>query len=190
MVQDADLLTLMPTWARLQVRLNELIPEIFPCSTEELLPEWEETLGLPDPCTGQLGTLQERQAAVCARFTARGGQSKDYYIAVAAKLGFQITITEFAPFRCNVNRCGDPLRSQDWAHTWRINAFSPIVYFRTGISRCGERLATWGNRLLECTTNAIKPAHTVLLFGYREPLENDEGNPILDPAGQFIGVPE
>jgi uncharacterized protein YmfQ (DUF2313 family) len=167
MVEDADIEVLMPTWSRLQSRLNDLIAEIFPCSTLELLPEWEASLGLPDPCTGPLPTLQQRVAAVCAKFSARGGQSKNYYIAVAKALGFTITITEFAPFRAGINRTGQPLYGEDWAYTWRINASAnTIIYFQTGLSTTSERLREWGNQLLECVMEAIKPAHTVLQFGY------------------------
>jgi uncharacterized protein YmfQ (DUF2313 family) len=167
MVEDADIEVLMPTWARLQSRLNDLIAEIFPCSTLQLLPEWEASLGLPDPCTGPLPTIQQRIAAVCAKFSARGGQSKDYYIAVAKALGFTITITEFAPFRAGLNRTGDPLNGEAWALTWRINVLDlTVIYFRTGLSTARERLREWSNLLLECVMNAIKPAHTILEFAY------------------------
>ena len=166
-VQDADLLTLMPTWSRLSTRLNALIGEIFPCTTSELVPEWEATLGLPDPCTGPLGTLQQQQMAVCAKFSARGGQSKAYFIRVAASLGFEITITEFAPFRAGVNRCGDPVQGAQWAYVWRVHSSTQtIIYFRTGISTASDALREWGNKLLECTLQALKPAHTILQFAY------------------------
>src|SRR6516162_748261 len=115
LVQDFYLLTLMPTWARLQVALNSLIAEIFPCSTRQLLPEWEATLGLPDPCIGTLGNLQMQQQLVCVKFVARGGQSKAYFIDLAAKLGYEISITEFAPFRAGINRAGDPVYGDGWA---------------------------------------------------------------------------
>ena len=115
LIQDFDLLVLMPTWSRLQDALNTLIAEIFPCSTLDLLPEWEETLGLPSACTGNLGNLQERQQAVCVKFTARGGQSKAYFISLAETLGYEITITEFAPFRAGINRAGDPVYGEGWA---------------------------------------------------------------------------
>jgi uncharacterized protein YmfQ (DUF2313 family) len=194
MVQDADLLALMPTWSRLQDALNTLIAEIFPCSTVELLPEWEVTLGLPDPCIGPLDTIAQRQAAVCTKFVARGGQSKDYFIAIAAKLGYVITITEFAPFRCGINRAGDPLNSADWAFTWRVNATltSPIQYFEVSVQTAGDALAWWGDKLLECMLNALKPAHTVLIFGYAQPgtepqyLLMDDGSIALDDRGNPI----
>ena len=170
LIQDFDLLVLMPTWSRLQDALNTLIAEIFPCTTLDLLPEWEETLGLPSQCTGNLGNLQQRQQAVCVKFTARGGQSKAYFISLAETLGYEITITEFAPFRAGINRAGDPVYGEGWAHVWQIMAQAPVIYFRAGQSTAGERLRTWGSRLFECTMEEIKPAHTILLFGYTQPL--------------------
>ena len=166
LIQDFDLLTLMPTWERLTASLNDLIAEIFPCTTLQLIPEWEETLGIPDECTGPLGTTQEIQQALCLKFSARGGQSKAYFISLAEQLGYEITITEFAPFRVGINRIGDPLSGEGWAHTWQITASGPLQYFRADQSKIGERLVTWGSRLFECTMEQIAPAHTILLFGY------------------------
>jgi uncharacterized protein YmfQ (DUF2313 family) len=186
-IQDADLLTLMPTWSRLQGRLNDLITEIFPCTTTELLTEWEESLGLPDPCTGPLPTQQQRVAAVCAKFSARGGQSRDYYIAVAAALGFEIRIVEFSPFYASRNRAGDPCYDEKWAFAWQIVAAeTPVIWFRAGVSTAGDPLAAWGNQLLECTFHALKPAHTEIVFSYT--LNNsrwDAGRSIWD-AGASI----
>lgn len=167
LVEDADLLALMPSWVSLTLRLNQLIADIFPCTTNQLLPEWEATLGLPDPCVGALATVQERVAAVCGKFTARGGQSKDYFIALAAALGFTITIMEFQPFRAGINRAGDPVYGEAWANTWRVYSNATIiVWFRAGLSSAGEPLRSWGNRLLECVLSAVKPAHTILQFAY------------------------
>lgn len=166
-VQDADLLALMPLWARLQIRLNALIAETFPCTTSELLPEWEASLGLPDPCTGPLAMQAQRLAAVCGKFTARGGQSRDYFIRLAASLGFEIRIIEFSPFYASRNRAGDPVYDEKWAHAWKIVTHpTPIVYFTAGVSTAGDPLAWWGNQLLECVIEALKPAHTEIVFSY------------------------
>ena len=178
-VQDADLLTLMPTWSRLHARLNALIGEIFPCSTYELLTEWEATLGLPDPCVGELDTVQQRVQAVCAKFAARGGQSKTYYHQVAEALGFVIQITEYTPFTVGWS-VGSPLYGKSWAHTWRITAVEDhIWYFEAGVSTAGDPLRVWGNRLLECVFERIKPAHTILLFSYVGSLW-DDGRAVWD----------
>jgi uncharacterized protein YmfQ (DUF2313 family) len=182
LVQDADLLTLMPAWVRLHLRLNDLIAQIFPCTTTELVPEWEASLGLPDPCTGPLPTLQQRQAAVCAKFKARGGQTKAYFIAVAASLGYTIEITEFAPFRAGQNRAGDPDYGADWAYAWRVSAIADTIWeFSAGASSAGEPLRAWGNEVLECALRAVAPAHTVLQFAYFLGGSNwDEGQSIWD----------
>lgn len=161
-VQAADLLTLMPTWARLSARANDLIVDAFPCTTTDLLPEWEASLGLPDPCTGPLDTIQERVAAVCAKFTARGGQSVAYFIAVCETLGYPgVTIDEFPPASPT-----DPGQ----VHTWRVNIYAPTstVWFRAGVSTAGDPLAKWGSNVLECTLDMLKPAHTTILFAYHD----------------------
>jgi uncharacterized protein YmfQ (DUF2313 family) len=166
-LQDADLLTLMPTWARLQTALNSLIAEIFPCSTTGLLPEWEETLGLPDPCTGPLDTTEQRREAACAKFAARGGQSIDYFIRLANSLGYDAIVIQFAPFRCGINRCGDPLYGEDWAYAWAIVVPSTSVTpFRCGISTCGDPLRAWGDKRLECLLERYAPSHTIPIIVY------------------------
>ena len=180
-LQAELLLLLMPSWVRLHNALNDLIAEIFPCSTTELLPEWEATLGLPDPCIGELSTVQQRQTAVCTKFCARGGQSKDYFIALAASIGYTITITEFAPFRASVNRAGDPLNSEDWAFYWQISApETAVVYFRAGVSTAGEPLAAWGNETLMCLIERYAPAHTIINWRFGTGSIWDRGASIWD----------
>jgi uncharacterized protein YmfQ (DUF2313 family) len=169
-VEAQDLLTLMPQWVRLHARANNLIDDSFPCSTVELLPEWEATLGLPDPCVQPpLDTLQERTAAVCAKFVARGGSSREYFIHLAASLGFQIQIIQYAPFRVGLSRVGDPLNGPDWAFAWKIvvqGDVGTITYFRVGGSAVGERLATWGIEALQCMFAANVPANTIPIWSF------------------------
>ena len=94
----AALAGLFPVYERNTARaINLLAKEAFPSQPQELLPEWEKSLGLPDACDGASGTVAERQAAVKTRFVADGGQSIDYYVSVAAAMGYAITVQEFAP---------------------------------------------------------------------------------------------
>ena len=180
-LQAQYLITLMPTWATLHARLNRLIPEIFPCSTYELLPEWEASLGLPDACIGELDSIAQRQGAVCAKFTARGGQSVDYFIALAAAAGYQISIEQFAPFRASVSHAGDPLNSQDWSYAWQINApIASMVYFTAGHSVAGDPLAAWGNETLLCLFERYAPAHTILIWNFGGGTVWDRGTSIWD----------
>lgn len=167
-VQAAQLLTLMPTWARLHAAANDLVADAFPCSTIGMLPEWEETLGLPDECTGPLSTIAQRTAAVCGKFVARGGSSREYFIHLAASLGFQIEINNFKPFYASQGRAGDFLYSEAWAFAWQIIVQSDesIVYFRAGQSAAGEPLADWGHDLLSCMIEADAPADSTIVWGY------------------------
>lgn len=159
--------TLAPTWARHTQRNNYLIQDAFPSATVELLHEWEQTLGLPDPCAGISPTLQGRQAQVLARLTANGGQSIQYFTDYAAALGYTITISEYSPFRVGQHRMGTPINGPDWAHAWSVrSAINTVTQFRIGSSGMGEPLQSWGNDVLQCVINEIKPAHTALNFIY------------------------
>lgn len=154
--------------ARIDARADRLTIEARPDRTNELLTDWERVAGLPDNCAGVLqSTLQGRRADLVSKLTSRGGQSREYFIAVAAALGYEVTITEFRPFRAGLSSAGDPLTNGAWVYTWRVNGpETTINYFRAGQSRAGEPLATWGNDSLECRLRQLKPAHTILQFAY------------------------
>ena len=154
--------------ARIHNRSADLVEESDPRGAVELIQDWETETGLPDACMAEVATvLQERRAAVHAKLTGRGGQSPAFYIGVAAALGFDITITEFRPFRAGMNAAGDAVRGFNWWHAWRVNApETTIVSFRAGSSAAGEPLRTWGNELLECAISRLKPAHTIVIFAY------------------------
>ncbi|MGF6549301.1 YmfQ family protein [Paraburkholderia youngii] len=158
---------LAPTWVRHTQANNQLLVDAFPATAVELLPEWESTLGLPDPCAGSSPTLQGRQQQVVARLTNSGGQSVPYFIEYARTLGYTVSVAEYTPFRMGQQAMGDQLGGPDWAYTWSINApLASLTSFRMGQSAMGEPLESWNNAVLECELSEIKPAHTVLLFTY------------------------
>ncbi len=145
----------------------ELLTDSFPASAVNLLPEWEATLGLPDPCAGVSPTLQGRRAQVVARFSVGGGQSVRDFEAYAAGLGYSIAVKQFAPFRMGQNACGDSLGGLDWFYTWAVVVEkNTVTNFSVGRATVGEALSSWGNSVLECELNAIAPAHTILQFHY------------------------
>lgn len=153
--------------ARVSGRADDLIREADPSTTLELLPEWEAMLGLPETCTTEAQSIEERRLAVVAKLTTVGAQTPAFYIALAASVGYVVTITEYRPFRSGWSHSGDLLTDADWAHTWTVNAPETSVReFQAGKSVAGEALRTWSNQILECTLSARKPAHTVLLFAY------------------------
>ncbi len=166
-VQTQVLSGISQSFARHTERSNYLLVDAFPGTSVELLPEWEATLGLPDPCAGPAPTVASRQAQVVARLAGGGGQSTQFFIRYAELLGYTITITEFAPARVGVSRVGLPLNGVDWAFAWKINApLETVAQSRVGTARAGEPLASWGNAVLECELLSRVPAHTIPIFAY------------------------
>lgn len=156
-----------PTFQRLSDGAQTLLVHAFPATVVDLLPEWEATLGLPDPCAGPSPTMEARRRQVVARFTNNGGQSIAHFTAFAAGLGYQISITQYAPFRCGQSACGQPLGGTDWFFAWSVNSsLITINRFTVGQSAAGDPLAAWGNKVLECELSAAAPAHTVVTFHY------------------------
>lgn len=140
---------LAPTYARLAARDNLLLMEALPSSTTELLPEWEATLGLPDPCAGPAPTIEQRRDQVVARFANSGGQSAVFFIAYALTLGYVITITTYTPYTFGMP-FGLAMTGEAWAYAWTVNA----------------PLAAADNLVLECEFERLKPAHTIVNFVY------------------------
>lgn len=160
--------------ARVDLRAADLLRESDPRGALELMSDWERLTGLPDPCTPDLDTLQERRGAVHAKLVSTGGQNRQYYIDMAAALGVEVAITEFFPFRVGYSAVGDPLASNDdWRHTWQVDAPETIItHFAVGQSAVGQPLRKWGNELLECAIGRHKPAHTEVLFAYYKEVLN------------------
>lgn len=167
---DSVLANLLFAWAEEHARIDgralDLLEEADPRSTAELISDWERMCGLPDPCTGPQPTLQGRRDAVVQKLTSRGGQSRAFFIAVAAALGFSITIEEYDLFTVG-HTVGMPLRGDPWRFAWLVRAPAETIReFRVGQSTAGEPLRSWGNVVLECAITRLKPAHTHVLFAY------------------------
>lgn len=149
---SALLLGLAEELARVDARAGNLVDELDPRTTLELLPDFERVYGLPDECLGALPeAISERQVLVTQKAIAMGGQSRAFFIAVALTFGYVIEITEPAP------------------HEWVVNfpdvELGELVNFRAG-SRAGERLAGYAQLDIECILARLAPAHTVVSFTY------------------------
>lgn len=87
----------------------ELIDELFPSTSTNLLPIWQETVGL------EAGTdsLQEQRNKVVAKLTQQGSLARSYYINYAKQLGYDIDIIEYSGIICGIYRCGDSVGTTD-----------------------------------------------------------------------------
>lgn len=167
-VQAAVLRALGSSLQRSDNDVTNLIIGAFPSTATVMLSEWESTLGLPDDCSiGEIDGISDRQRAVVSKLISTGGLNRDYYIRVAAALGYTITITQFRQAMAGMSACGDALNGDEWPFTWRINApETTINYAIAGGSYCGDPLASWGNKQLECTINRLAPSHLIIIFSY------------------------
>lgn len=142
--------------------------ESDPRETTLLLPDWEASFGLPDPCLGESPSFAQRRQQLVARISARGGQSPAYMISVAAALGYPITITQFRPFTFG-QTFGLPMYGQPWAYTWQVNAPTfTVVDFEFGQNNFGDFFSSFGSTTLQCELQRICPAHTQLLFSFSQ----------------------
>jgi len=148
-----------------QMAAGVILAEADPRTTLLMLPDWERALGLPDPCAGALQTVEQRRAAVVAKITRRGGQTRAFFIALAAELGYAITIAEFGQHSV-LSAVNALLYNWPWRFTWRVSA--PLINTRnyTVLSAVNEPFSVSGNEMLECAILTYKPAHTFVQFAY------------------------
>lgn len=151
-----------------QFWLEDLRVQWDPRRATSMLPDWERLLNLPDTCTPAGQQLGDRQQAAYGRLTELGGQSRAYFIDLAARNGEPgCTVTEFRPANCNSN-CNSALNSQQDIFTWRVNIPRPAQFVRPANcnSNCNSALQMYKPSLIECLFNERKPAHTKVIFAY------------------------
>lgn len=164
---DAELTKLIRALAfellRVHLRADRLLEEADPSQALELLPDWERVAGLPDAYFAPVLIL-DRQAALVARLSFRGDQSRASYVAAAKQLGYDIEIQEFQPFSCTstcvdslaqgfpftcISSCVDLVGQSSWAFTWKVNTSHGS-----------------NDALLEGMIRSRAQLHTTVLFSY------------------------
>lgn len=178
-------------FARIDERAKDLLAEFNPATSTEMLEDWEDLLGLPDPCVGDTEDLNERRQQAAQKLAAVGGMSAPYFETVAESLGFDAIVTDVQEFRVGKsrvgdaltnpfdsdkdvfrvgrNRVGDELKTFGWRYIFEVNVEATVVEpFRVGYGRAGDPLVEFGNEILECTIARLKPAHTGAFFTFRE----------------------
>ena len=169
-------------WGFVDGRAADLLEtESDPRATRELLPDWERNWGLPDPCLKDPPTsLDGRRAALIAKMTLIGAQSRQFFIDVAAAYGYTITISEYAPYMTGVSQCGDTrgidgdnyrwyLGPAEMRFYWTVHvSATKVTRFHCNSSQCGidRLLRIFLADDLECVLDKLKPAHTDIVYDY------------------------
>jgi uncharacterized protein YmfQ (DUF2313 family) len=142
-----------PEMARVDARIYELLDELDPRTTSEMITDWERVTGLPDSCSVLSTTLEDRRNDVITKMTSIGGQSESYYESLAEREGLSIQKIEYYKiFQVN-SKCGDPLYGNAWRYAWKITFDAP------------EPSPEQKERI-ECIFDQVRPAHTVPIFVY------------------------
>lgn len=141
------LLSMADEFARVDGRSEQLLNEFHPQLMSEMLTDWETFVGLPE-CGVSGQTTQQRRNALQAKLALLGDNRAQYFIDIAAILGYTVTITEVPPY------------------AYQVNAPETTIIESTCESPCTDPLRVWGNDDLECALKKINPAHLNQSFTY------------------------
>jgi len=190
-------------WGFVDGRAADLLEtESDPRLTIELLPDWERNWGLPDPCFfGTQQTMADRRRILMLKMTLLGGQSREFFVHIMSLLGYEITISEYAPYMTGISRVGDTSREEaeagghagnmrwylgpeEMRFYWAIGVGQVnLTWFRTGPigGECGvdPHLTIGLGGAVPCFLDRIKPAHTQIVFDYSA----------LQTGGPMAGTP-
>lgn len=150
--------------ARHERAVNLLEVEAFPTTSVELLPEWEQAAGLPDPCKPLPGTLADRWSALADVFFADHPPTPGNMVLWAAQAGWTVEIREQRDFVAGVSMAEDTVDESDFV--WVVTILDQVVsFFRAGQSASGDPLYTFPDAAtLECVLRRAAPAHTQVHF--------------------------
>jgi len=156
-------------FTRVESRIQNLLEELNPTKTNEMLLDWEKLLGLPSNCQGSISdlTYQARKKLVYTYYTMTGGTRPEYYKDLIRNFGFEVEINEIKNFRTGISRVGDPLANGDWIHAFEVKTIdAPVFRFSTGLNVVGDPLVTQSNGLIKCIIEENKPAHVVAIYTF------------------------
>lgn len=164
------LLSLALTLSKTHVRLDDLMQEINPKTTTELIDRYEQICGLPDSCyPSEVQTLTTRRNRLDSKINLIGGISKEFFLQVLKANGYSdATITNYNNdvFTCE-STCQDYLYDEEWRFYWIVNI--PHNYQITEMTcndGCDSHLRTWGDKQIECIIEKLCPSHTYVIFKY------------------------
>ncbi len=137
----------------IQTSINELATEMDINLTDDLLPDWEESVGIPDDCVFLLTTLADRRTAVIRRLRKAPVVTKAEFETLGNELtGSTVTVTagiDFIPAEDRFTMVVEVTGSGS------IFAF-PLT-FPAAFSSAGE--AT-----IECVFKKVAPAYVDIVF--------------------------
>ncbi len=145
----------------LKTSADNLLLELYPDTTTQLIADWERTYTIVTP---DGASLADRRLAVVQKRRLRRKLTRKYFVNLAATVGYTVIIEELPP---NSAEYGGAWKT---IYIWRVHvqgSAKEITYFTAGDSSAGDLLADWPlEDILENLFEALKPAHTHVYFVY------------------------
>ncbi|MGN5220518.1 putative phage tail protein [Aeromonas veronii] len=144
--RDGEDAALMLGWAselaRVEVRGWDLLDEVDPRTTKELMPEWERFFEL----SGSASENQRRKELI-AEWLAGGSMSRHDIASLLKLLGITAHVQYWRPFRCGVSTCGETLATE-WFSTWTVTVYEPRTLDLAWLQGYLKKVASGGDYVL------------------------------------------
>jgi len=132
-VQAKVLAGLANTFATSDDAAQALLADAFPVAPVNLLPEWQTTLGLPDPCQTATQTQAQMQASVASKFAATYAPTLAGLASFAQARGFPVSIQEHRAWQFG-DTFGAPLFGIPWNFALTFVPQSGCPPFESGLT--------------------------------------------------------
>ena len=146
---------------------SNLLTDILPNTTFNLLPDWERVAGLPDICSVLGSSITIRRASLLEKLVTKPNLNVTEFERIGETFGATITVEELDQTRADAI-VGLDTSGGKWRFVWWIGIpLSADLRYLRMTSRVNERFATFErNTELECRLENAAPAHTHLVVGY------------------------
>lgn len=147
---------------QIQIQIETLASEFDINLSEQLLPDWEKSCGLPEECIGQMASLEDRRNAVILRLRKIPFVTKEDYENLAFQLtGLSVTVTPGAEIELFPLDFPIPFSSGN-------SYFKLYVKFNDSIGGFPYlfpfNFVSTGDNIIRCVFEQIAPANVLIIF--------------------------
>lgn len=150
--------------AVLELSADQLLLEMRPETTNQLLPEWEAYLELPE-CEATEQSFERRRAAVVEKYHRKGGLQTWMIEQIAAALGFTVKVYEQWPHHV-LRSVIYPLYPAETRFILRVDVIGMPEDLFTVLDNVLTPLRGDAPPVLECVLNRLKLAGFYYDFNY------------------------
>jgi uncharacterized protein YmfQ (DUF2313 family) len=106
-------------YQKAELNAQQLLTEMRPETTVQMMSDWETYLGLPE-CSSEDITFEARRAALVEKYHRKGGLSVWKIQKLCEDLGFEVEVLEAYPHHC-LRTCVTPIYPERYRYLVQIN---------------------------------------------------------------------